>query len=120
MATPPSQRCPCFSRSPYHGKTLFLSIPEAPFDKVATGSYILSMTTVSMKEAKNRLTQLARLVEKGETVVVTRNGKPAFDLVPHKPAVKDRFEALEAYKKKHGINRFFGPIPDDFDDPLPE
>ena len=78
------------------------------------------MTTVSMKEAKNRLTQLARLVEKGETVVVTRNGKPAFDLVPHKPAVKDRFEALEAYKKKHGIDRFFGPIPDDFDDPLPE
>jgi prevent-host-death family protein len=39
---------------------------------------------VSIKEAKNRLTALARLVEKGQTVVVTRNGKPIFDLVPHR------------------------------------
>ena len=36
------------------------------------------MTTVSIKDAKNRLTELARLVEKGETVVVTRNGKYAY------------------------------------------
>ena len=40
------------------------------------------MTTVSIKEAKDKLTALARRVEKGETVTVTRNGKPVFDLVP--------------------------------------
>ena len=43
------------------------------------------MTTVSIKDAKNRLTELARLVETGETVTVTRNGKPVLDLVPHHP-----------------------------------
>ena len=78
------------------------------------------MTTVSIKEAKNRLTALARLVEKGETIVVTRNGKPAFDLVPHKPRGGLRLEAIAEFKKKHGIKSFFGPIPEDFDDPLPE
>jgi len=52
------------------------------------------MPTVSMKEAKDRLTALARLVEKGETVVVTRNGKPVLDLVPHR-AKSLRLEAGE-------------------------
>ena len=78
------------------------------------------MTTVSLKEAKNRLTELARLVENGETVVVTRNGKPVADLVPHKPQGGLNFEALAEYKRKHGIDRFFEFVPDDFDDPLPE
>lgn len=32
---------------------------------------------VLMKEAKNRLTELARRVEAGERVTITRNGKPA-------------------------------------------
>lgn len=79
------------------------------------------MATVSMKDAKNRLTELARLVERGETVVVTRHGKPVLDLVPHverKGGID--FEGLEAYKKKHGIVKFFEYISDDFDDPLPE
>ena len=78
------------------------------------------MTVVSIKDAKNRLTALARLVEKGETIVVTRNGKPAFDLVPHKPRHGLRMDALKEFKKKHGIDSFFGPVPEDFDDPLPE
>ncbi len=78
------------------------------------------MTTVSIKDAKNRLTALARLVEKGETVVVTRNGKPAFDLVPHRPRRGLRMEAVEEFKRKHGIKEIFGPVPEDFDDPLPE
>lgn len=77
-------------------------------------------TTVSMKEAKNRLTELARLVEKGETVTVTRNGQPVLDLVPHRKKGGLNFAALEEYKRKHGIKKFFGPIPDDFNDPLPE
>ena len=47
---------------------------------MATSSYILDMRTVSMKEAKDRLTALARRVEKGEVITVTRNGKPVLDL----------------------------------------
>ena len=59
------------------------------------------MTTVSIKEAKNRLTALARRVEKGETVVVTRNGKPILDLVPHQEKRGLDFKALAAFKRKH-------------------
>ena len=58
------------------------------------------MTTVSMKEAKNRLTELARLVEQGETVVVTRNGRPVLDLVPHRPRGGLDFAAGEAYLRE--------------------
>ena len=78
------------------------------------------MKTVSIKHAKNRLTALARLVEKGETVVVTRNGKPILDLVPHRPKGGLNFQAAEEFKKKHKIESIFSYVADDFDDPLPE
>lgn len=82
------------------------------------------MTTVSIREAKNRLTELARLVEKGERVTVTRHGKPAFDLVPHERRGGIDWEAGEAYLKSRGIERKPGEslfkIAPDFDDPLPE
>ena len=42
------------------------------------------MKTVSIRDAENRLTELARAVEGGETIVVTENGRPVFDLVPHR------------------------------------
>lgn len=78
------------------------------------------MTTVSIKDAKNRLTELARQVEKGETIVVTRNGKPVFDLVPHQPKRGLRLEAVDEFKKRHGVQSIFTFIAEDFDAPLPE
>ena len=78
------------------------------------------MTTVSIREAKNRLTELARLVENGDRVVVTRNGRPVIDLVPHQSRRGLRLEAIEAFKAKHGIATIAPFIADDFDDPLPE
>jgi prevent-host-death family protein len=89
-------------------------------DKMATCGHYPRMTTVSIRDAKNRLTQLARQVEKGETIVVTRNGRPAFDLVPHKPRRGLRLEAIDEFKKMHGITTIVASIADDFDDPLPE
>ena len=77
------------------------------------------MQVVSLKEAKHRLTALARLVEKGETVVVTRNGKPVFDLVPHR-AKALRLEAGEEFLKKRGVKEIFPFVAEDFDAPLPE
>jgi len=53
-------------------------------------------------------------------VTVTRDGEPILDLVPRNPGKGINWEALAAYKKKHGIDRFVEYIPDDFDDPLPE
>jgi prevent-host-death family protein len=78
------------------------------------------MTTVSIKEAKNRLTALARRVEKGETVVLTRNGKPILDLVPHQEKRGLDFKALAAFKRKHGIRSMVTRIAGDFDAPMPE
>jgi prevent-host-death family protein len=45
------------------------------------------MKTVTIREAKNRLTELAREFEAGETIVVTRNGRPVLDLVPPRSEV---------------------------------
>jgi len=78
------------------------------------------MRTVSIREAKNRLTELAREVERGETIVVTRNGSPVFELAPHRPRKGLRLEAIEEFKRKHGIEAIVAFIADDFDDPLPE
>lgn len=79
------------------------------------------MSTVSIRDAKNRLTELARRVEKGERVTVTRHGKPVFDLVPHEQKKGGiNWEAGEAYLKSKGIVRKKGWIAPDFDDPLPE
>lgn len=78
------------------------------------------MKMVSLKQAKDQLTALARAAEAGERVVITRNGEPVVDLVAHKKRGGLDFEALDRWKKEMGIDRVFGHIPDDFDDPLPE
>jgi prevent-host-death family protein len=78
------------------------------------------MKTVSIRDAKNRLTELAREVEKGETIVVTRNGRPIFDLAPHKKHAGLNFAAGEAYLRSKGLKSPAPHIADDFDAPLPE
>ena len=76
---------------------------------------------ISVKEAKNRLSELLHRAESGERVVVTRDGIPVVDLVPHVPKKGGlNLEAMRAYKKLHGIDRVVEFLPDDFDDPLPE
>jgi prevent-host-death family protein len=78
------------------------------------------MKSVSIREAKNRLTELAREVEEGKTIVVTRNGRPIFDLVPHRQGKGLRLEAIDAFKRKHRIKTIVSYIAEDFDEPLPE
>jgi prevent-host-death family protein len=96
-------------------------VQEKPaLDNVATCSYMFSMKTVSIRDAKNRLTELARAVERGETIVVTRNGRPAFDLVPHQTRNGLRVEAIDEFKRKYRIKTIVPYIADDFDEPLPE
>jgi prevent-host-death family protein len=89
-------------------------------DDVTTGSYFMGTRIVSIKEAKSRLTALAREVEKGDTNVVTRNGKPIFDLVPHRQKGGLDLEALREFKREHGLSTIVAHISDDFDVPLPE
>ena len=78
------------------------------------------MKSVSIRDAKNHLTELAREVEAGETIVVTRNGRPVFDLVPHKKQGGLNLAAGEAYLRSKGIENPLLFVADDFDAPLPE
>jgi prevent-host-death family protein len=78
------------------------------------------MTTISIKEAKNRLTEVVRLAEHGERVTITRNGKPVADLVPHQGKGGLNLEAGREFLRKRGITQLVSYIADDFDDPLPE
>lgn len=75
---------------------------------------------VPLKEAKNRLSELVRVMEQGERVVVTRRGEPVFEMVaPRKGGID--FDALDRFKEAHGLpHNIVGPLPPDFDDPLPE
>ncbi len=78
------------------------------------------MKTVSIRDAKNRLTELAREVEEGETIVVTRNGRPILDLVPHRTRRGIRLDAVDEFKRKHKLETVVSYVAEDFDDPLPE
>jgi prevent-host-death family protein len=79
------------------------------------------MRHISIKTAKDRLPAIVREAESGARIVITRNGKPVADLVPHEEGKGGLdFEALERWKTERGYARLVGPIPYDFDDPLPE
>lgn len=60
-------------------------------------SYNLDMD-VSVAEAKNRLPELIRAVEAGESVVITRNGKPVAQLTP--PPLERRTIKLDSMKNR--------------------
>jgi antitoxin (DNA-binding transcriptional repressor) of toxin-antitoxin stability system len=78
------------------------------------------MGTVSIKEAKDRFIELGRRAERGETIVVTRYGKPVFELHPHTRKGGLDMEAGQRYLDSIGVKNPVPYISDDFDDPLPE
>jgi prevent-host-death family protein len=78
------------------------------------------MPTVNIKDAKNRLSELMRKAENGETTTITRNGEPVADIVPHKKKKGGTdWEAGYRYMRENGID-FSGELSPDWDDPLPE
>lgn len=81
---------------------------------------LAGMTSVSLEEAASDFTDLARRAEAGETIVLTREGRPVADLVPHRKPSGIDLEAGEAYLRAAGIVRRPGFIAPNFDDPLPE
>ncbi len=78
------------------------------------------MVKFSIKEAKDRLSELGRMVEDGEQVVITRNGEPKFELVLHKKKGGTNWAAGEKFLRERGIKKLFSYVAPDFDDPLPE
>jgi antitoxin (DNA-binding transcriptional repressor) of toxin-antitoxin stability system len=99
--------------------------PASPPPTRITSGVVYASTTrpnraIPIEEAENRLDELARRVEQGETIVVPRDGKPVLDLVPHKRKGGLDREGLERFKREKGIGKIVAHIPPDFDDPLPE
>ena len=75
---------------------------------------IIHIMDVSIAEAKNRLSQLVRAAEGGESVVITRNGRPVAQLMPA-PArrrkvrlgrMRGRIRLLPGWDKPIDIDRF--------------
>jgi prevent-host-death family protein len=76
---------------------------------------------VSIKEAKNRLSELVRFIEAGERVVLTRRGEAVAEIGPPAPRRGGaNFEALRKWKQERGIEQIVTYVAPDFDDPLPE
>ena len=63
------------------------------------------MATVALAEAKAKLSELIDRVEAGETVSITRRGKPVAKLVAEKPALKpidfEEMDRLRAMSKPY-------------------
>jgi prevent-host-death family protein len=68
------------------------------------------MVVVNMHEAKSRLSELVRLVEAGEKVVLARNGTPVAELVRPEPPKK----------REGGFLKGQIWVAPDFDEPDPE
>jgi prevent-host-death family protein len=77
------------------------------------------MSTVSTRDAKNKFIELGRRAEAGERIVVTRNGKPVFDIVPHEKKGGLDYEAGDRWLMARGLKRPKIWISPDFDEPLP-
>ncbi len=64
------------------------------------------MKSVGSYEAKTHLPRLLDEVEKGETITITKRGKPVARLVParaaDRQAVSEAVEAMIAHRKQHG------------------
>src|SRR5436190_8394172 len=54
-------------------------------DRVASGSYIISMRSVGIKVLKNKLSEYIRLAAGGETVLVTDRDRVVAEIVPPAP-----------------------------------
>jgi len=68
------------------------------------------MATVGAYEAKTHLPKLLERVEKGETITITRHGKPVAVLVPPEQAPKPDFDEIVAHMDE--IRKHANPDPE--------
>lgn len=70
------------------------------------------MTEVGMHEAKTKLSQLVDRAERGEEIMITRNGKPAVKLVPVASAAS-LASVRGAWRGQVQMAEDFDDLPDD-------
>jgi prevent-host-death family protein len=70
------------------------------------------MTEVGMHEAKTKLSQLVERAERGEEIVITRNGKPAVKLAPIASA-SSLASVRGAWRGHVHVAEDFDELPDD-------
>ena len=68
------------------------------------------MSIVNVHQAKTQLSRLLAQVERGEEVVIARNGEPVARLVSCRPPAKREFGALTG--RIHLDDSFFDPLPE--------
>jgi prevent-host-death family protein len=79
------------------------------------------MTTVSIKDGKNRFPELVREAESGKVVTVSRNGVPVCEIVPlSKKHGGVNWQVGKRFLREHGVGDPFPHIARDFDAPLSE
>jgi prevent-host-death family protein len=64
------------------------------------------MRQVGVYDAKTHLARLLDEVERGETVTITRHGRPVARLVPLNPnrrSVQEAIEELREFRKRHPL-----------------
>lgn len=62
------------------------------------------MKTIAVSDAKARFGAILQEVEKGETVIVTRDGQPVARVSPmgeERPGVAEAIETLRRYRREH-------------------
>jgi prevent-host-death family protein len=72
---------------------------------------------MSIREAKARFSEAIAAVERGESVIVTKYGRPVAELSQPKPRKKLDFAAADAFLKERGWTNRKGLWPAEFDDP---
>ena len=68
---------------------------------------MVTVMTVSVREAKTHLSRLLQRIAAGEDVIITRSGQPVARLVP-----------IDETRPMFGVDEGRFVVPDDFDEPL--
>lgn len=65
------------------------------------------MKQVGVYEAKTQLPRLLDSVERGETITITRHGKPVARLIPvraNRMTSEEAIEAMRAFRNEHSLD----------------
>ena len=72
---------------------------------------------MSIREAKAKFSEAIAAAIRGESVVITRFGKPVAQIAPPPKQRSLDFAKADAYLKARGLEKISADLPDDFDEP---